>query len=106
MKTFTSETYRRESGRGVPLLGGADIPVRPPAGHPCPGYTPEEGASTRPPSGCVWLKVAACDALVCLDVLGAGALDNLVGQLGTGRRVIPARVVEPVPNVLLVEGGL
>ena len=62
---------------------------------------PDQDARTRPlRSG------RSRDPLVGLDVLGPGLLDDVVGQLGGRRGVVPAGGVGPVADVLLVERGL
>src|SRR4051794_39994986 len=76
-----------------------------PARPPCPGGrgSPPWAGSAPGPSP---LEGALRDPLVGLDVLGAGLLDHVGWQLGSGWRVVPARLVGPVAHELLVEGGL
>ena len=46
------------------------------------------------------------EPLECLDVPGARAGDDVVGQLGAGRLLVPARLLAPVADELLVERRL
>src|SRR5687767_4011527 len=67
---------------------------------------PRAHAPTATGPGGSSVELAARDALVGVDVLLAGLCHDVLGQLGTGRGVVPARLVEPVAHVLLVEAVL
>src|SRR5206468_897365 len=49
---------------------------------------------------------AARDAFERLDVAAPGSLDDLRWQVRSGRPLVPARRLEPVADVLLVEARL
>src|SRR5439155_13465184 len=85
--------------------------------RPCPAGRPGPPSATPPPlpdtsrSGHphppeVRDERFAGDPLVRLPVPGGGLFDHLGRQVGRGRFVVPAGVVQPVADVLLVERRL
>src|SRR5205085_2022584 len=84
--------------------------VRPsvPAGR---GSPPWAGSGPSPSSGCAAPlqpggERLAGDAVVGVDVELARAGDDVVRQLRSRRRLVPARAGRPVAHILLVEGWL
>src|SRR5205814_1999797 len=77
-----------------------------PAGHPSARPAPRIGTSRRAHPPQVVVERLARDPLVRLAVPRRGLVDDLVGQRGGWRFVVPSARVQPVPDVLLVERRL
>ena len=103
-------------GRSVtfvqPSVGSAPSTALP-CGSSRPGFSvtthlePERRSRRRHPHPLqVGVERLAGDPLVRLAVAGGGLFDDLGGQLGRRRLVVPAARVEPVAHVLLVERRL
>src|SRR6266542_519853 len=104
-------TSPRRLPRRCPSQARAERSPRPsPAGRAAPpSASPAGGPGTSPRRshpGEVRVESLAGDALVGLAVPGHGLLDHLGRERGRRRLVVPAGPVQPVPYVLLVEGGL
>src|SRR5207253_1452901 len=75
-----------------------------------PSTTPPAGRETSRRRGSHSIQIRAerlrGDPLIRLSVASGGVAHDLGGQLRRGRLVIPSARVQPVANVLLVEGRL